>query len=203
AAELVFHLYMNAFRNDQSAFFRESGGRHRGNHHTDHGWGAVDVTRLEIAGKPAALAIDDTLASVRLAQPVAPGATVEIDLDFTTRLPRVFARTGWADDFFAVAQWFPKIAVFDGAWRANQLHLNSEFFADFGCRRIGTRTSSCASCCGRGTTGRATLPPPGRRWPSWRGAMGLIPTRRSPSSTCPRTWRRARAAWNIRRCSPR
>src|SRR6185436_14266525 len=132
AAELVFHLYMNAFRNDQSAFFRESGGRHRGNHHTDHGWGAVDVTRLEIAGKPAALAIDDTLASVRLAQPVAPGATVEIDLDFTTRLPRVFARTGWADDFFAVAQWFPKIAVFDGAWRANQLHLNSEFFADFG-----------------------------------------------------------------------
>jgi hypothetical protein len=123
---------MNAFRNDQSTFFRESSGKHRGNKHDQHGWGGIDVSHLRVDGKEVSLTVDDTLGTVKLAQPVAPGAVVEIDADFTTRLPRVFARTGWADDFFAVAQWYPKIAVFDGKWRANQLHLNSEFFADFG-----------------------------------------------------------------------
>jgi hypothetical protein len=132
ANELVLHLYMNAFRNDRSTFFRESGGRHRGNDFAKHGWGAVDVKRILVAGREAPLTVDDTLGTVKLSQPIAPGASVEIVIDFTTRLPKVFARTGWADDFFAVAQWFPKIAVFDGKWRANQLHLNSEFFADFG-----------------------------------------------------------------------
>jgi hypothetical protein len=130
ARELVLHLYMNAFRNDQSTFYKESHGHHRGN--SSHGWGAIDVTRITVAGRPATLKVDDTLGTVALESPIAPGATVEIDVDFTTRLPKVFARTGFVDDFFAVAQWYPKIAVFDGTWRANQLHLNSEFFADFG-----------------------------------------------------------------------
>ena len=60
------------------------------------------------------------------------------------------ARTGWSDDgngnpFFMVAQWFPKIAVYEvpgqryvpedaeeGRWNAHQFHANSEFYADFG-----------------------------------------------------------------------
>jgi hypothetical protein len=133
ANELIFHLYMNAFRNDQSTFFRESEGRHRGNHFAGaHSWGAIDVSKLLVAGKEAKLTVDDTLGTVKLEQPIAPGSMVEIEIEFTTRLPKVFARTGWAKDFFAVAQWFPKIAVFDGTWHADQLHLNSEFFADFG-----------------------------------------------------------------------
>jgi hypothetical protein len=138
AHELVFHLYLNAFKNESSIFYRESHGHH---HHTKadrHGWGAIDVTRLRVAGvdRTAALRVDDTLATVALLQPVAPGATVEIDVEFSATLPKILARTGYHDDFFAVAQWFPKIAVYDCAggcrWRANQLHLNSEFFADYG-----------------------------------------------------------------------
>ncbi len=135
AGELVFHLYMNAFRNDASTFFKESHGRHRRSSFSGaHGWGAIDVTRLTVDGVEltAALRVDDTLGTVSLPKAIAAGGSAEIEIDFTTRLPRVFARTGWAEDFFAVAQWFPKIAVFDGKWRANQLHLNSEFFADFG-----------------------------------------------------------------------
>ena len=133
--ELVFHLYMNGFRNESSVFFRESHGRHRRNSFSGaHGWGAIDITRLTVDGvdRTKSIAIDDTLGTVPLPHPLGPGVVSEVDLDFTTRLPRVFARTGWSEDFFAVAQWFPKIAVFDGRWRAHQLHLNSEFFADFG-----------------------------------------------------------------------
>jgi hypothetical protein len=135
ARELVFHLYMNAFKNELSTFLRESRGVHRRSHMEKHGWGAIDVTRISVdrVDLTAALRVDDTLATLPLAAPVAGGATVEIDVEWKTTLPKVFARTGWHDDFYAVAQWFPKIAVFDdGKWRAHQHHLNSEFFADFG-----------------------------------------------------------------------
>ncbi len=47
ATELQFHLYLNAFRNDQSTFMKESGGRHRGNEiDGKKGWGFIDLHHL-------------------------------------------------------------------------------------------------------------------------------------------------------------
>jgi len=93
---------------------------------------------------------DRTVMAVSLPHPVAPGETIALDIDFKSTLPRIIARTGFAEDtsgrpFFMVAQWFPKIAVFEvpgqryvpedaekGEWNAHQFHVNSEFYADFG-----------------------------------------------------------------------
>jgi hypothetical protein len=146
ADTMVFHLYMNAFKNTQSTFMKESkGGELRGEKAKKGGWGAIDVTKLVVGGVDLtkAMKVDDTLATVALPAPVAPGAEVDVDVEFTTKMPKVFARTGYHDDFFAVGQWFPKIGVWDcGAgphghpatcrWRAHQHHANSEFFADYG-----------------------------------------------------------------------
>lgn len=138
---LTFHLYMNAFKNQSSTFFKESKGLHRFTAADKHGWGAIDVTKIVVAGGEDLTRkwrVDDTLATVELAAPVAAGATLELDLDWKTVLPKVFARAGYNEDFFAIAQWFPKIGVWDCAapegcrWRAHQHHLNSEFFADYG-----------------------------------------------------------------------
>lgn len=142
---LVFHLYLNAFKNHASTFIRDSGPRHRGN---DQGmepgsFGAIDVTSLRIEGAdllPKA-AVDDTLLTVPLPSPLAPGAAIDVHLGFTSTLPRVFSRSGHAGPFHAVAQWFPKVAVWDCEpekpaprcrFRAHQYHANSEFFADYG-----------------------------------------------------------------------
>jgi aminopeptidase N len=54
-------------------------------------------------------------------------------MEFIARLPRVFARTGFYDDFFMVGQWFPKLGVWEeGKWNAYPFHSNAEFYADFG-----------------------------------------------------------------------
>ena len=46
---------------------------------------------------------------------------------------RTFARTGAVGDFYFIAQWFPKIGVFeDAGWNVHQFHSATEFFADFG-----------------------------------------------------------------------
>lgn len=152
---LPFHLYMNAFRAEDTAWMADARGEHRGQEFERDRWGFVDVTRVErVAHDPGqdALALehvpsegqrtalrfaedaDPTTMSVSLDAPLGPGASIVLELAFTTRLPQVFARTGYHDEFHMAGQWFPKIGVLeqDGGWQAHTFSLFSEFYADFG-----------------------------------------------------------------------
>lgn len=151
--ELQFHLYLNAFKNESSTFFKESGGSHRGMKlERDGGWGWIEVTSmvlndLELSAGFEFVQPDDgnpddqTVLRVKLDQPVKPKETISLNIDFIARLPQVFARTGYRGDFFMVGQWFPKIGVYEaagdryatvGQWNCHQFHSNSEFYADYG-----------------------------------------------------------------------
>ena len=122
-SELPFHLYMNAFRNNRTTFMKESGGLHRGFESGRDEWGKIDVGRIVIAGGAdltgtmAFLRPDDgnpddrTVMQVTLPAPLGPGERIVLEITFATRLPRVFARSGYSGEFYMVAQWFPKIGV--------------------------------------------------------------------------------------------
>ncbi len=153
-SDLWFHLYLNAFRNTNSTFVKESGGQLRGVEIVPGGWGWIDLKKLAIANGGADLlrgatmmapddgnADDRTVLRTVLPQPVPPGGDVTLDIAFTARLPRVFARTGYVNDYYLVGQWFPKLAVYEaagtrgrtaGGWNCHQFHANSEFYADYG-----------------------------------------------------------------------
>jgi hypothetical protein len=144
ATTLQFHLYLNAFLNTRSTFWRESRGFHRSERLPDS-WGSVEVVRMTLQDNTDLVPLlsylspddgnpdDRTVAEVRLPRPVAPGETTRVAIDFRSRLPRVSARTGYKGNFFLVAQWFPKIGVFEETgWNCHQFHATSEFFADFG-----------------------------------------------------------------------
>jgi hypothetical protein len=162
--ELWFHLYLNAFKDRESTFWQESGGQLRGDRMPEDGWGRIDVTAMRLAGGADLLAglvyeapddgnaRDRTLARVPLPQPVPPGGEAVVDIAFTSHLPKVFARTGYHDDFFLVGQWFPKLAVYEpestatggrrGGWSVHQFHAWSEFYADFGTYRAALTVPS-------------------------------------------------------------
>lgn len=156
--DLYFHLYLNAFKSKDSTFMREGdeGGR-GGSRWDDEHPGFVRIDKLRGAADtdllPALSFVrpddgnekDETLACLKLPAPVPPRETVSLTLDFTSRLPRVFARTGWSgvpEDpsslFFMAAQWFPKVAALrqdekgEPRWDMHQFHRNTEFFADYG-----------------------------------------------------------------------
>jgi hypothetical protein len=150
-SSLPFHLYMNAFRAEDTAWMRGARRSHRGHvHDEEFGWGYIDVTSVrlleeagvrlleEAGGEPVPLSFtedeDPSLMLVELPEKVAPGARVKLEIEFLTRLPRVFARTGFHEDFFMVAQWFPKIGVLEEAagWQAHVFTVHDEFYADFG-----------------------------------------------------------------------
>ena len=151
--ELQFHLYLNAFKNQKSTFFVESGGELRGDSFEPGQWGWIDIASMKIEdGEDLTNKIefihpdddnkdDQTVIRTPLATPVAPGARITLDIDFTSRLPRVFARSGYWGQFAMVAQWFPKIGVWEkvgdrhaekAGWNCHQYHATSEFYADFG-----------------------------------------------------------------------
>lgn len=171
--DLHFHLYLNAFKNEKSTFFKESGGQLRGIELADkegeNVWGFVDIesikllslnqkeraedltSRLQFIQPDDTNKDDQTVAQVPLPSPVLPNGEVTLEIKFKSKLPKIFARTGYAADgkFFLVAQWFPKIGVYEapgeryipltasrGRWNCHQFHGDSEFFADFGVYRV-------------------------------------------------------------------
>jgi hypothetical protein len=145
--EIYLHLYLNAFSGSHTTFMRELERRSlRSRTTASEGWGWIRIGRMifddgsdlleamEFVRPDDANPDDSTLARVELPRVVEPGDVIEIELEFEAQLPRVIARTGFADDFHLVAQWFPKLAVFSAerGWNRHQFHASSEFFADFG-----------------------------------------------------------------------
>jgi len=141
--ELQFHLYMNAFKNTQSSYFKENNGR-TGIIGKKRAWGWIDIDTLRIDSSDLTHQIefihpdddnenDQTVIRILLPETIGPGEQIQIQIHFTTQLPRVFERNGYYKDYFFVAQWFPKIGVYiDNAWNCHQYHGSSEFFADYG-----------------------------------------------------------------------
>lgn len=153
--DLWFHVYLNAFANNRTSHMTAVDGNLRGTV-VKEGFGFTEIRALRLrtpddaANTPATGADlfgalsweqptdgntnDRTVFRVVLPEPVAPGATVQVDVEWESRLPRVRRRTGNKGDFLLVAQWFPKLAVYESGrgWNCHQFHAFSEWYADFG-----------------------------------------------------------------------
>ena len=146
--DINLHMYMNAFRSDKTTFAREGRGSHWAYSGTD---GAIDIEYctdkkgndliplMKFISPDDGNINDSTVLSIVLPEPAAPGDTVTLKMKFITRLPSTIIRTGYSNDFFFVAQWFPKFGVYEPAgmryreksgWNCHQFHANSEFYSD-------------------------------------------------------------------------
>lgn len=152
--DLQFHTYLNAFKNNYTTFMREGGATSRRVRFAkgDDAWGYVQVHSLKVDGQELTAQLryiqpddgnpfDQTVAQVVLPRPIGPNGSVTIELDWTAKLPRLLARTGFHDNFFMVVQWFPKPGVYEaagerhraqGGWNCHQFHMSTEFYADYG-----------------------------------------------------------------------
>jgi hypothetical protein len=149
-SDLWFHLYLNAFSNNRSTHLVEADGKLR-NERMEDGWSWIRVVAIRVAGA-ADGGFQDVLPSLRhrrpddgneedrtvfsvdLPRPVGPGETVRVQIEWQSQLPRVRRRTGYKDDFLLVAQWFPKLGVYEAGrgWNCHQFHANTEFYSNYG-----------------------------------------------------------------------
>ncbi len=137
---LFLHLYPNAFSSDSTLLMRESPffDRIKGKEEyrglmeikTIRTSSGLDLTDRKI--------VHETIMKIPLEVPLPAGQRIELEMEFTVKLPQTLVRMGYSGRDFMIAQWFPKMAVLEkeGSWNAHQYHFNSEFFSDFGDYRV-------------------------------------------------------------------
>ncbi|MEW5901586.1 MAG: hypothetical protein AB1715_09015, partial [Acidobacteriota bacterium] len=145
--DMWFHLYYNAFKNEKSAYFEEQREENPSRRRVEKGsWGWIDITRIGLADgtdlKPTleymtpdtpAHPDDQTVARVLFPSALQPGEEVHLRVEFEAKIPKTFSRSGYYQNSYFIAQWFPKPGVYEEGkgWNCHQYHNNSEFFADF------------------------------------------------------------------------
>ncbi len=132
--EFHLHLYANAFRNKTSQLIRDylQGTLYFfvGLPESMRGW--IDVGELAVNGSPARFTVDGTILTSPFPEPVAPGRTVVITLGFRLKIMKRLGRMGWAGEHYDMAQWYPKMAVYDrNGWHPDQYRMG-EFYGEFG-----------------------------------------------------------------------
>ena len=148
---LRLHLYWNAWRDADSSWLREASlaGQTTSDVRAED-WASIDVLELAVANRDGTAGVDllprftfvqpddgnprdRTLAAVALPAAVGPGEEIALRVRWQAHVPRTFARTGAIGNYYFIAQWFPKVAVFEGdRWAAHQFHANTEFYSDYG-----------------------------------------------------------------------
>jgi len=153
--ELQYHLYLNAFRNTESTFMQEAGnfGFLADALKESCGWSWVEITSLQdeygngLSLQMEYIAPDDgnaddrTVLRVPLPRPVLPGGAIRVEMGWVAKIPRAAIRTGYNQDYYFMAQWFPKVGVYEpagmrfaekGRWNCHQYHAEGEYYSDFG-----------------------------------------------------------------------
>ncbi len=89
----------------------------------------------------AAYDITQTSARVTLPTPIAAHSSCTLEAEWSFRVPRADSVRGnrmgrWADSLYQVAQWYPRVAVYDdlreGGWDTDPYLGRSEFYNNFG-----------------------------------------------------------------------
>ncbi len=153
--ELRFHVYLNAFKNNQSTYLSGGGGFGAIGKEYDEEclWGGTDIQKItdeygnDLTETMAYIQPDDdneadqTVLQVPLKQPVMPGSKISVTLEWEAKIPQTISRVGYAKEFFFLVQWFPKVGVYEpagmrfsekGNWNCHQYHAPTEYYSDFG-----------------------------------------------------------------------
>ena len=97
--------------------------------------GYQKVLSLKQDGQPLTWSVEGTILEVTLAQPVLPGDSTMLEMEFEAQVPIQIRRNGRDSEEgvdYSMAQWYPKICNYDyQGWHANP-YIGREFYGIFG-----------------------------------------------------------------------
>ena len=132
------HLHLNAFRPGSRWSDADSvEGRRRFNDLKDPDYAFNHVRNVRIMGQAVEaiypFAPDSTIVRFMLPRPLAPGASMNVTMDWDARTSTVPRRQGRRGRHYDFAQWYPKVVVYDRyGWEEHPLYPAGEFYGEFG-----------------------------------------------------------------------
>lgn len=137
---LWFHIWPNAYRNDQTALAKQLAESEDGKKKlVNMGKGYIDSLRFTINGQPVELSVEDNIDIIKLPLPKAllPGDKITIATPFYVQLPPYFSRSGYEGQQYMICQWYPKPAVYDRkGWHQFPYLDQGEFYAEYGSFKV-------------------------------------------------------------------
>lgn len=150
---LEMYMYLNSFKNISSSFLKGASNSVMGQDlrsRTPETFGFVDIYQIFQEGQdlcPQSYFIqrddgnpdDESVLRVILNKAILPGDSLVLDLNFTSKLPKTIARSGYSSQGLNLfCHWYPKLGVYEmnesGEWNWNchQFLRQMEFYGEFG-----------------------------------------------------------------------
>ena len=93
----------------------------------------MTIDSVTANGTSVPIALDESLARIDLPRPLAPGDSVSLSMRFSAQVPSASERFTRVGDRYSIAQWYPKIVVYDErGWARDPFHYVSEFYGEYG-----------------------------------------------------------------------
>ena len=169
--DFYVHDYLNAFRpGSRWSAVDSAEGRVRFQHLADPDYAFERITASTLMGEALPpdypYAPDSTIAHWTLPQPLAPGDSLVVEIDWQARPSTVARRQGREGRRFDFAQWYPKVVVYDRhGWEDHPLYPAGEFYGEFATYDV---TLDLAADQVIGSTGVPVCGDPG-----WEGARAI------------------------------
>lgn len=140
--QVFYHLYLNAFQPNSMMDVRsrtiadpDSRVRDRIFHLSEDEIGYHKIKSLKQNGTPLTFEVVGTILEVQLAEPILPGGSTVLDMEFESQVPLQIRRTGRDNEegiSYSMAQWYPKMCEYDyQGWHANP-YVGREFYGVWG-----------------------------------------------------------------------
>jgi hypothetical protein len=134
---IYVHLWANAYKNDRTAFSEQLIKNDRTDFYFSDEEKRGYINRLDFRIADKSVVVEETkdidIIKLLLPKPLAPNESITISTLFHEKLPYLFSRGGYYEQFYAITQWYPKAAVYDkDGWHAIPYLDQGEFYNDFG-----------------------------------------------------------------------
>jgi hypothetical protein len=135
--DFYVHQYLNAFRpGSRWAAADSAEQRDRFQHLQDPDYAFERITGATVMGQALRpdypYAPDSTIAHWTLPRPLAPGDSLPVEIDWQARPSTLPRRQGRQGRRFDLAQWYPKVVVYDRyGWEDHPLYPGGEFYGEF------------------------------------------------------------------------
>jgi len=131
-------LYPNAYKDETTAFAKQMERNSSTQFHfsKEEDRGCITFESVTINGDTVNItsppdSID--VGYINLTNSLQQGDSISIQMDWTVKIPKIFSRFGHVDQHYEVAQWFPKVAVYDeNGWHPYPYLNQGEFYYEFG-----------------------------------------------------------------------
>jgi len=97
--------------------------------------GGVSLTRVAIGERRLTYTVYGTTMRVDLPEPIPPGGTIELAIEWSFPVPEIGAgRMGRDGELYEIAQWYPRVAVYDDVrgWNHEPYIGAGEFYLEYG-----------------------------------------------------------------------